>query len=138
MQLMRNIHAVCFIVRGSVRSFQNNAASTRQTPFDRVFYIWLVTLPAVPPHVCVDLPQVRAVYRKKGWALTTTDHIEQCKHDSYIESIKEQKGEGCKMWGRLQVGMEGQRQWGERGSPGVFGWPGLGWVGLGWCCGLLL
>ncbi len=47
--------------------------------------------------------QVRAAYRKKGWALVTTDHIEQCRHDSYIESIRNQKGEGCRMWGKIAV-----------------------------------
>jgi hypothetical protein len=47
--------------------------------------------------------QVRAAYRKKGWALLSTDHIEQCKHDEYLDSIIEQKGEGCRMWGKLEV-----------------------------------
>ncbi len=49
--------------------------------------------------------QVRSAYRKKGWALTNAEHIEQCKHDAYLESIQEQKGEGCKMWGQIQVCM---------------------------------
>lgn len=48
-------------------------------------------------------PQVRAVYRKKGWALSNVDHVEQCAHDHYSESIKEQMGEGCRMWGMLEV-----------------------------------
>ena len=47
--------------------------------------------------------QVRAAYRKKGWALSATDHVEQCHHDEYLDSITEEKGEGCKMWGRLEV-----------------------------------
>uniref|UniRef100_A0A7S0RFI5 Endoplasmic reticulum vesicle transporter C-terminal domain-containing protein n=1 Tax=Chlamydomonas leiostraca TaxID=1034604 RepID=A0A7S0RFI5_9CHLO len=52
---------------------------------------------------CNTCDEVRAAYRKKGWALTTVDHIEQCKHDEYMDSIKEQVGEGCKIWGRLEV-----------------------------------
>jgi hypothetical protein len=39
-----------------------------------------------------SVPQVRAAYRRKGWALTNTDHVEQCKHDSYMESVREQTG----------------------------------------------
>ena len=35
--------------------------------------------------------------------MSSTDHIEQCKHDEYMESIIEEKGEGCRMWGRLEV-----------------------------------
>lgn len=42
----------------------------------------------VPPRFL----QVRSAYRKKGWALTNTDHIEQCSHDGYLEAIKEQVG----------------------------------------------
>ncbi len=47
--------------------------------------------------------QVRAAYRRRGWALTNVENIEQCKHDAYIESIREQKGEGCRMWGHVEV-----------------------------------
>lgn len=52
---------------------------------------------------CNTCDEVRAAYRKKGWALTNVDHIEVCKHDSYLQSIKEELGEGCRMWGRLDV-----------------------------------
>ena len=47
---------------------------------------------------------MRAAYRKKGWALSNADHVEQCAHDTYLDAIKEQKGEGCKMWGFIEVG----------------------------------
>jgi hypothetical protein len=47
--------------------------------------------------------QVRTAYRRKGWALSNVDHVEQCAHDAYTESIKEQAGEGCHMWGTLEV-----------------------------------
>ncbi|GAX82664.1 hypothetical protein CEUSTIGMA_g10090.t1 [Chlamydomonas eustigma] len=52
---------------------------------------------------CNTCDEVRSAYRKKGWALLTTDHIEQCKHDEYLDSIMDQKGEGCRMWGKLEV-----------------------------------
>ena len=55
---------------------------------------------------CLRL-QVRMAYRKRGWALTNTDHISQCKHDAYLQSISEQRGEGCKMWGVLEVRARG-------------------------------
>ena len=32
-----------------------------------------------------------------------TDHVVQCQHDGYLESIKEERGEGCHMWGKLEV-----------------------------------
>ncbi|KAJ9505774.1 hypothetical protein QJQ45_021497 [Haematococcus lacustris] len=52
---------------------------------------------------CNTCDEVRAAYRKKGWAFTGLEHIDQCKHDEYIGSIKEQAGEGCRMWGHLEV-----------------------------------
>lgn len=62
--------------------------------------------------------QVRAAYRRKGWALANVDHIEQCAHDAYTEAIKEQAGEGCHMWGMLEV----------RGARGAEGGCRRGWV----------
>lgn len=48
--------------------------------------------------------QVKEAYRKKGWGLVLgSSFIEQCKDDHYIESIERQKGEGCRMFGHLQV-----------------------------------
>ncbi|PNW73965.1 hypothetical protein CHLRE_13g579850v5 [Chlamydomonas reinhardtii] len=52
---------------------------------------------------CNTCDEVRAAYRRKGWALSNVDHIEQCAHDLYTEAIKEQAGEGCHMWGMLEV-----------------------------------
>ncbi|PNH02779.1 Endoplasmic reticulum-Golgi intermediate compartment protein 3 [Tetrabaena socialis] len=52
---------------------------------------------------CNTCDEVRAAYRRKGWALANVDHVEQCAHDMYTESIKEQAGEGCHMWGMLEV-----------------------------------
>ena len=76
---------------------------------------------------------MRAAYRRKGWALSNVDHIEQCAHDLYTEAIKEQAGEGCHMWGMLEVGAwrvcffwggKGEERGGEgRGGEGSLGGP---------------
>lgn len=47
--------------------------------------------------------QVREAYTKRGWSLTLAAGVEQCKDDHYQELINEQKGEGCRMYGHLQV-----------------------------------
>eukprot|EP00199_Chlamydomonas_sp_CCMP681_P001880 CAMPEP_0119106818 /NCGR_PEP_ID=MMETSP1180-20130426/6334_1 /TAXON_ID=3052 ORGANISM="Chlamydomonas cf sp, Strain CCMP681" /NCGR_SAMPLE_ID=MMETSP1180 /ASSEMBLY_ACC=CAM_ASM_000741 /LENGTH=357 /DNA_ID=CAMNT_0007092209 /DNA_START=168 /DNA_END=1241 /DNA_ORIENTATION=- len=52
---------------------------------------------------CNTCDEVRSAYRRKGWALSNVEHIDQCKHDAYMESIVDQKGEGCRMWGHLTV-----------------------------------
>lgn len=52
---------------------------------------------------CNTCDEVRAQYRKRGWAMMNMEHIEQCKHDSYLAALKEQEGEGCHMWGKLEV-----------------------------------
>lgn len=52
---------------------------------------------------CNTCDEVRAAYRRRGWALAGVEHIEQCKHDAYMDSIREQKGEGCRVWGHVEV-----------------------------------
>eukprot|EP00798_Chlamydomonas_sp_ICE-L_P025639 gene25639-11297_t len=52
---------------------------------------------------CNSCDDVRSAYQHKGWALGAADHVEQCAHDEYLESVKESKGEGCKLWGSLVV-----------------------------------
>jgi Endoplasmic reticulum vesicle transporter len=47
--------------------------------------------------------QVRKQYQKRGWALMNLVHISQCKDDTYLTSLKDQQGEGCHMWGTLDV-----------------------------------
>ncbi|GFH13985.1 uncharacterized protein HaLaN_09956, partial [Haematococcus lacustris] len=64
---------------------------------------------------CNTCDEVRAAYRKKGWAFTGLEHIDQCKHDEYIGSIKEQAGEGCRMWGHLEVNKVAGRSY-QQGS----------------------
>jgi hypothetical protein len=47
--------------------------------------------------------QVRQAYQAKGWVLNNLSGIEQCKNDGYLQGIKEQEGEGCRVWGVLTV-----------------------------------
>nr|XP_009595173.1 endoplasmic reticulum-Golgi intermediate compartment protein 3-like isoform X2 [Nicotiana tomentosiformis] len=42
-------------------------------------------------------------YRKKGWALSNPDIIDQCKREGFLEMIKAEEGEGCNMYGFLEV-----------------------------------
>ena len=45
------------------------------------------------------------------------DQLEQCAHDAYQQAVAAQKGEGCRMWGRMQVRVVrvalGRRAWGR-------------------------
>lgn len=54
-------------------------------------------------HCCNTCEDVREAYRKKGWALTNPDQIDQCKREGFLEKIKEEEGEGCNMYGFLEV-----------------------------------
>ncbi|XP_055833910.1 uncharacterized protein LOC129902606 [Solanum dulcamara] len=54
-------------------------------------------------HCCNTCEDVREAYRKKGWALTNPDEIDQCKREGFLEKIKEEEGEGCNMYGFLEV-----------------------------------
>jgi len=52
---------------------------------------------------CNTCDEVRESYQRKGWVMTNLNDVDQCKHDSYLSAIKEQEGEGCHLWGNLQV-----------------------------------
>ncbi|XP_043723495.1 endoplasmic reticulum-Golgi intermediate compartment protein 3-like [Telopea speciosissima] len=52
---------------------------------------------------CNSCEEVREAYRKKGWALTNTDLIDQCKREGFVQKIKEEEGEGCNIHGFLEV-----------------------------------
>ena len=38
--------------------------------------------------------QVRSAYRKKGWAFTDPQGIEQCAKEGYVQKLRDQAGEG--------------------------------------------
>ncbi|XP_042514902.1 endoplasmic reticulum-Golgi intermediate compartment protein 3-like [Macadamia integrifolia] len=52
---------------------------------------------------CNSCEEVREAYRKKGWALTNTDLIDQCKREGFVQKIKEEEGEGCNIHGFVEV-----------------------------------
>eukprot|EP00252_Welwitschia_mirabilis_P013401 TRINITY_DN2948_c0_g3_i1.p1 TRINITY_DN2948_c0_g3~~TRINITY_DN2948_c0_g3_i1.p1 ORF type:complete len:386 (-),score=74.49 TRINITY_DN2948_c0_g3_i1:443-1600(-) len=52
---------------------------------------------------CNSCEEVREAYRKKGWALTNPDLIDQCKREGFLQKIKEEEGEGCNIYGSLEV-----------------------------------
>ncbi|KAF3674913.1 endoplasmic reticulum-Golgi intermediate compartment protein 3 isoform X1 [Capsicum chacoense] len=54
-------------------------------------------------HCCNTCEDVREAYRKKGWALTNPDEIDQCKREGFLEKVKLEEGEGCNMYGFLEV-----------------------------------
>ena len=46
---------------------------------------------------------MRAAYRRKGWAFTDPQGIEQCAKEGFSKALQDQAGEGCHMWGVLSV-----------------------------------
>uniref|UniRef100_A0A2P2M8F8 Endoplasmic reticulum-Golgi intermediate compartment protein n=1 Tax=Rhizophora mucronata TaxID=61149 RepID=A0A2P2M8F8_RHIMU len=52
---------------------------------------------------CNSCEDVREAYRKKGWALSNPDLIDQCKREGFLQRIKEEDGEGCNIYGFLEV-----------------------------------
>eukprot|EP00245_Coleochaete_scutata_P005348 TRINITY_DN18829_c0_g1_i1.p1 TRINITY_DN18829_c0_g1~~TRINITY_DN18829_c0_g1_i1.p1 ORF type:complete len:387 (-),score=74.58 TRINITY_DN18829_c0_g1_i1:407-1567(-) len=52
---------------------------------------------------CNTCEDVREAYRRRGWAFTNPDLIEQCKREGFVEAIKAQEGEGCQVYGFLEV-----------------------------------
>ncbi|WCJ42004.1 Endoplasmic reticulum-Golgi intermediate compartment protein 3 [Euphorbia peplus] len=54
-------------------------------------------------HCCNSCEEVREAYRSKGWALNIVDEIDQCKREGFIQAVKDEQGEGCNMYGSLEV-----------------------------------
>ncbi|KAL3621427.1 hypothetical protein CASFOL_036339 [Castilleja foliolosa] len=52
---------------------------------------------------CNNCEDVREAYSKKGWALTNPDDIDQCKREGFLQRIKDEDGEGCNLYGFLDV-----------------------------------
>ncbi|KAJ1411368.1 Endoplasmic reticulum vesicle transporter, C-terminal [Sesbania bispinosa] len=52
---------------------------------------------------CNSCEEVREAYRKKGWALSNPDLIDQCKREGFLQRIKDEEGEGCNVYGFLEV-----------------------------------
>ncbi|KAI9120974.1 hypothetical protein K1719_008007 [Acacia pycnantha] len=54
-------------------------------------------------HCCNSCEEVRDAYKKKGWALSNMDMIDQCRREGYIQRVKDEEGEGCNIHGSLEV-----------------------------------
>ncbi|VFR00353.1 unnamed protein product [Cuscuta campestris] len=54
-------------------------------------------------HCCNSCEDVREAYRKKGWAVSNPDLMDQCKREGFLQRIKEEDGEGCNIYGFLEV-----------------------------------
>ncbi|KAG1347610.1 endoplasmic reticulum-Golgi intermediate compartment protein 3 [Cocos nucifera] len=52
---------------------------------------------------CNTCEEVHEAYRKKGWALSNPDLIDQCIREGFFQKIKEEEGEGCNIHGFLDV-----------------------------------
>ncbi|WZZ72491.1 hypothetical protein YC2023_083861 [Brassica napus] len=52
---------------------------------------------------CNSCDEVREAYRKKGWALSDPESIDQCKREGYVQKLKDEEGEGCNVHGFLEV-----------------------------------
>jgi len=52
---------------------------------------------------CNSCEEVREAYKKKGWALTNPDLIDQCAREDFIDRVKTQQDEGCNVLGFLDV-----------------------------------
>ncbi|KAK3185024.1 hypothetical protein Dsin_032310 [Dipteronia sinensis] len=52
---------------------------------------------------CNSCEEVQDAYRKKGWALTNADMIDQCKREGFVQKVKDEEGEGCHIYGSLEV-----------------------------------
>ncbi|KAK9075720.1 hypothetical protein SSX86_004049 [Deinandra increscens subsp. villosa] len=52
---------------------------------------------------CNSCEEVREAYRRKGWGLTNPDLIDQCKREGFAQKIKDEEGEGCNIYGALEV-----------------------------------
>ncbi|KAF6149104.1 hypothetical protein GIB67_038887 [Kingdonia uniflora] len=54
-------------------------------------------------HCCNTCEDVREAYRKKGWGISNPDLIDQCKREGFLQKVKEEEGEGCNIYGFLEV-----------------------------------
>jgi hypothetical protein len=52
---------------------------------------------------CNTCEEVRDAYRKKGWALTNVELIDQCKREGFVQRLRDEQGEGCNIHGFVDV-----------------------------------
>ena len=52
---------------------------------------------------CNTCDDVKEAYRQRGWALQKPEQIAQCHRDGFVSQLAEQKNEGCRVYGYLEV-----------------------------------
>ncbi|KAI3755284.1 hypothetical protein L1987_55080 [Smallanthus sonchifolius] len=52
---------------------------------------------------CNTCDEVRDAYRRRGWGLMNPDLVDQCKREGFVQRIKAEEGEGCTVYGSLEV-----------------------------------
>ncbi|KAJ1644535.1 ER-derived vesicles protein erv46 [Coemansia erecta] len=52
---------------------------------------------------CNTCAAVHEAYSRRGWAFTDPDGIEQCVREGYVQRLRAQEGEGCRMHGFVDV-----------------------------------
>ena len=52
---------------------------------------------------CNTCEEVREAYRKKGWSFAVKNNIRQCSREGFVDAVEQQRGEGCKVYGYIQV-----------------------------------
>jgi hypothetical protein len=52
---------------------------------------------------CNSCDDVKAAYAKRGWVMKRLLDVDQCAHDGYVEAIRAQEGEGCRLHGHVAV-----------------------------------
>jgi hypothetical protein len=52
---------------------------------------------------CNTCDEVREAYQLRGWQIEDITTIEQCRDDEYVQQLKKVDGEGCRIYGKIQV-----------------------------------
>lgn len=58
---------------------------------------------AIKPGCCNTCDEVREAYAQASWAFGRGEGVEQCEREHYAEKLDEQRAEGCRIEGSLQV-----------------------------------
>lgn len=58
---------------------------------------------ATKPGCCNTCDEVREAYAQKQWAFGRGENVEQCQREHYSEKLDQQRHEGCRIEGTLQV-----------------------------------
>ncbi|KAF9992226.1 Endoplasmic reticulum-Golgi intermediate compartment protein 3 [Entomortierella chlamydospora] len=56
-----------------------------------------------PGGCCNTCDHVREAYERSNWSFNHAENIEQCVREGYLEKLKEQADQGCRLWGELTI-----------------------------------